>query len=124
MQWEWVQDEGPNFKALQGGLLVAPILQLLIFNREPTAVLNWADKVSKWPIKRIIPCHLENDIAATGRDFRRAFNFLEVPKTFPFNIIDPPAPRALDRDVVVLTNASATLTKQKQVFPPAQLVRR
>ena len=41
-------------------------------------VINWADKVSKWPIQRIIPCHLANDIKATAKDFRKAFQFLEV----------------------------------------------
>lgn len=117
--WEWVKDETPNFKALQGGLLVAPILQLLIFNREPEAVLNWADKVSKWNIKRIIPCHFENDIKATGKDFRRAFNFLEQPKLF-----ESPAPRALAADGALLANASVTLTEQKQIFPPQPLLRR
>ena len=64
-------------RALQGGLLVAPILQKLIFNREPKQVLDWADKVSQWPIKRIIPCHLANDIKTNSNEFRKAFNFLE-----------------------------------------------
>ena len=117
--WEWVKDETPNFKALQGGLLVAPILQLLIFNREPEAVLNWADKVAKWDIQRIVPCHLENDIKATGKDFRRAFNFLEERKLF-----ESPAPKALDADAQVLLNVSVALTQQKQIFPPRPLIRR
>ena len=117
--WEWVNDETPSFKALQGGLLVAPILQLLIFNREPEAVLNWADKVAKWDIKRIIPCHLENDLKATGKDFRRAFNFLEEPKRF-----EAPAPRALEADAQVLLNVSRSLTQQEQIFPPRPLLKR
>ena len=33
--WDWVGDDIASFKALQGGLLVAPILQQLILNREP-----------------------------------------------------------------------------------------
>lgn len=95
--WKWVESEVPNFKALQGGLLVAPILQKLLLNRDPETVLAWADTVSKWPIKRIIPCHFANDIKATGSDFRKAFGFLEEapkvvktrsatsPFTLPFN---------------------------------------
>jgi len=79
--WKWVEDDLPSFRALQGGLLVAPILQKLILNREPEKVLAWADAVSKWPIKRIIPCHLENDVRASSAEFRRAFNFLEKKKT-------------------------------------------
>lgn len=33
--WDWVGDDIASFKALQGGLLVAPILQKLILNRYP-----------------------------------------------------------------------------------------
>jgi hypothetical protein len=33
--WDWVGDDVASFKALQGGLLVAPILQKLILNRYP-----------------------------------------------------------------------------------------
>lgn len=56
---------------------MAPILQVLLLNRDPEPVLDWADRVAKWPFKRIIPCHLANDIAATPKDFRKAFRFLE-----------------------------------------------
>ena len=87
--WSWRESEESSFRALQGkggrtasrsspALLVAPILQKLILNREPGRVLKWADKVSQWPIKRIIPAHFENDIKADGRSFRNAFNFLET----------------------------------------------
>lgn len=75
--WSWVVNEEKNFKALQKGLLVAPILRKLILDREPERVLQWANQVSKWNIKRIIPSHLENNIKANGKEFREAFNFLE-----------------------------------------------
>ena len=78
--WSWVRNEEKSFKALQKGLLVAPILRKLILDREPQRVLEWADQVSKWNIKRIIPSHLENNIKANGREFREAFNFLEAKK--------------------------------------------
>lgn len=61
----------------QGGLLVAPILQVLLLNRDPGPVLDWADRVSKWPFRRVIPCHLANDVATTPKEFRKAFGFLE-----------------------------------------------
>jgi hypothetical protein len=48
-----------SFKAISGGLLVAPILQTLILNRSPLEVLDFADSVAKWDIERIIPGHLK-----------------------------------------------------------------
>ena len=71
-------DDITSFKALQGGLLVAPILQQLILNREPIEVLDFADKVAQWPIERIIPAHLKNNLIYTGKDYRAAFTFLEA----------------------------------------------
>lgn len=128
--WEWVRDERPNFKALQGGLLVAPILQKLILNREPKRVLEWADRVSKWPIKRIIPAHLSNDIKADGRMFRRAFNFLEKPRQGLFfesigaslGNQQKPAPKGDPADVKLLSDVSKSLTEQGVLFPEAPLV--
>lgn len=57
--WDWVGDDKASFNALKGGLLVAPILQQLILNREPIEVLDFADEVAKWPFTRIIPAHLK-----------------------------------------------------------------
>jgi len=45
--------------SVRGGLLVAPILQKLILNRNPVEVLDFADKVAQWDIERIIPAHLK-----------------------------------------------------------------
>ncbi|MEM8805283.1 MAG: DUF4336 domain-containing protein [Cyanobacteria bacterium P01_G01_bin.38] len=74
--WEpfWQQ----SFERLRGNgrLLVAPVLQSLIFNRDPKVVVAWADKISKWNFERIIPCHLDAPIQATGDDFGQAFEFL------------------------------------------------
>jgi hypothetical protein len=112
--WEWVKDDRPNFKALQGGLLVAPILQKLILNREPERVLAWADKVASWGFKRIIPAHLANDLKATGKDFRKAFNFLE--KKGPRPPVGDPG------DVKLLSDVSKSLTESKVLFPEAPLL--
>lgn len=57
--WDWVRDDIASFKAISGGLLVAPILQTLILNRSPVEVLDFADTVAKWDIERIIPGHLK-----------------------------------------------------------------
>ena len=58
--------------------MVAPILQKLILNREPRRVLSWVDRVSAWPIQRIIPAHFENNVRADSSAFRAAFRFLET----------------------------------------------
>lgn len=65
---------------------MAPILQKLLLNRFPVETLDFADKVSKWPIQRIIPAHLKNNLKYTGADYRKSFGFLEVkgvPSGFP-----------------------------------------
>ena len=107
--WRWVESEEKNFKALQGGLLVAPILRKLILDREPERVIEWADAVSRWPIKRIIPSHFENNIAASGSDFRRAFTFLEAGK--------PQGPQPDERDMKLLSQLSEVFTKLGVVGP-------
>ena len=58
---------------------MAPILQTLILNRDPEAVLAWADRVTAWSFTTIIPCHLESPVRARPADFRAAFSFLEEP---------------------------------------------
>ena len=62
-----------------GRLIVAPILQTLIFNRGAKAVLDWADKIAQWDFERVIPCHFSAPIQAGPVEFRRAFEFLEQP---------------------------------------------
>jgi hypothetical protein len=79
-------------------------------------VLEWVDKVSKWPIKRIIPCHFANDIKASSKDFRRAFDFLIEKK-----VRSNPYPK--DADCKVLIEASQTLTESGVLFPEAPLVK-
>lgn len=99
--WTWVKSEADSFKALQREkVTVAPILRKIILNREPSVVLAWADRVSRWPIKRIIPAHMDNNIPSTGAEFRRAFSFLEGKNTAP-----------LQADYALLNAASTILTK-------------
>ena len=112
--WDWVGDDIASFKALQGGLLVAPILQQLILNREPIEVLDFADEVAKWNIERIIPAHLKNNLQYTGKDYRAAFSFLEakgVPKGLP---------KPLDIDMKSLRDAEVGLLESGAVarVPP------
>ena len=96
-------------------------------------MLAWADRVAKWPIKRIIPCHLANDIQASGGDFRRAFNFLEdlqggggggLASLFGAVRGEAKAPQGRDKDVAFLSDVSKQLTEQGVLFPEAPLVKR
>lgn len=107
--WDWVGDDIASFKALQGGLLVAPILQQLILNREPIEVLDFADEVAKWPIKRIIPAHLKNNLKYTGKDYRAAFSFLEAKG------VKKGLPKPLDIDMKLLRDAEVGLLESGAV---------
>lgn len=115
----------------QGGLLVAPILQVLLLNRDPVPVLDWADRVSSWPFKRVIPCHLANDVTATPKDFRNAFRFLEKPlvgsgrgglmSVFGWGGAVGGA-QPLAEDLQFLRDAEKTLVELGTLFPAAEPV--
>eukprot|EP01041_Mallomonas_annulata_P011182 gene11182-23362_t len=124
--WRWVEDDRPSFEALQGGLLVAPILRELILNREPNIVLEWVDKICQWPFQRIIPCHLGNNIKAGPSQFREAFSFLEEPssQSFPFSLFPRKLPKPLAKDSQLLKDVSVLLTEQGVLKEVAPLVSR
>jgi len=108
--WEWVEPETKSFDAISKGLLVAPILQKLILSRYPLQTLAFADKISKLPIERIIPCHFDNDLKYSGSDFRRAFSFLE-----PGGVTKGPRPR--DADFQALNDAETSLLGSGAIAP-------
>ena len=112
--WDWVGDDRASFDAISGGLLVAPILQKLILNRNPVEVLDFADEVAKWDIQRIIPAHLKNDLKYTGKDYRRAFSFLEAKG------VSKGQPKPLDSDFQTLNDAEQNLLESGAiaVCPP------
>ena len=95
----------------QGQLLVAPVLQSLIFNRGPAAVLSWAKTVADWPFERIIPGHLAAPLQATPEEFYRAFEFLRG---------EPPYrdARLPEADFDLLRRISQLLDKSGVVPPP------
>lgn len=101
--WTWVRDDKASFNAIAGGLLVAPILQKLILNRNPIEVLDFADKVAKWPIERIIPAHLKNNLKFSGKDYRKAFSFLDA------GGVPPGQPKPLEADFKALADAEQSL---------------
>lgn len=77
--FQWQSGWERCFTALHndGRLLVAPILQTLILNRDPKSTIAWVDRVSQWDFDRVIPCHFDAPIATTPQEFRAAFSFLE-----------------------------------------------
>lgn len=99
-----------SFEALRKHqLIVAPILQRLILNREPQIVIDWAEKVASWDFKRIVPCHLDSPIETSPQEFRSAFGFLEKKsdRTLP------------DEDFELLKEIEQGLIKTK-ITPPAK----
>jgi hypothetical protein len=64
-------------------LFVPPILQTIVLNKRPATARSWAQRVARWPFRRIIPAHLEGPIAAGPAEFLAAFDFLEAPRASP-----------------------------------------
>jgi Domain of unknown function (DUF4336) len=97
-----------SFQAIQsnGRLLVAPILQQLILNRNPQEVLAWVDRVAQWDFQQIIPCHFQAPITATPTEFRAAFDFLTQGQQLP------------SADFQLLQNIDKLL-KTSGILPPA-----
>lgn len=111
---------------------MAPILQVLLLNRDPVPVLEWADRVASWPFRRVIPCHLSNDVAATPEEFRSAFGFLEKPsgKSGLLALFEAwgqgkaRGVQPLDEDLQFLRDAEKTLVEAGTLFPAAEPVAR
>ncbi|WP_107667792.1 DUF4336 domain-containing protein [Cyanothece sp. BG0011] len=90
-------------------LLVAPILQGVILNRNPLEVLTWVDRVSKWGFERIISAHFDVPILAHSEQFRQAFDCLRHPN---YNLGN--------QDFQLIQDIDKKLTKLR-VTPPPQL---
>ncbi|MEO0407555.1 MAG: DUF4336 domain-containing protein [Cyanobacteria bacterium P01_A01_bin.135] len=83
--FRWRADWLDSYKALyrDGQLFVAPVLQLLILNRNPAEVRRWVDQVTCWDIQRVMPAHLASPVAATAAAVRRAFEFVDHGSELP-----------------------------------------
>jgi hypothetical protein len=77
--FQWQNNWKETFDILRsnGRVLVAPILQNLILNREPALTLRWVNQLVSWDFKMIIPCHFDAPIITDLHHFRQAFSFLE-----------------------------------------------
>lgn len=120
--FRWQSNWRQSFWSLRAGgrLLVAPVLQALIFSRGPRAVIDWADQVSTWPFERIISCHMESPIAAGPSEFRSAFTFLEhQPAPDLVNQSRQPLP---EEDFKLLRQLETALVKGRITPPPQERV--
>lgn len=77
--FRWQSDWHISFEAItnQNKPFVAPILETLILPQAPRKVVEWADKISLWQFKQVIPAHFQAPIKMTPSEFRQAFSFLE-----------------------------------------------
>ena len=110
--FKWKKDWRQTFDTLRGGgrLLVAPILQELILNRQPQETLNWANKIANWDFSRLISCHFDAPVAVKPEEFRQAFSFLEKSC--------PEAQRLPTKDLATLQKIDQFLYRWKITPPP------
>ena len=73
LPWAWGRDDRPSVKALQGGLLCAPILQAIILNRFPEAMKGYLACVYLWG--RELPT---DEVATIARGAYRYYFLLQV----------------------------------------------
>ncbi len=107
--FQWQPGWYESFKTLRkdGQLLVAPILQTLIFNRGPDEVIAWTERIVQWDFQQVIPCHFSAPVVATPEEFRRAFDFLRRPDPQSWTGFEHDVPT---KDLKTLEQIDARLT--------------
>jgi hypothetical protein len=135
--WSWNANDADqvNFDYISqnGTLFCPPILTKLILDREPTATLQFVDRVCERfaTMKRIIPCHLNNNVVVTDvKEFYHAFDMLRSPSSSSLaatvaatitnssnNLNILPPQRALAEDLALLQKASDVLTQYNIIAP-------
>lgn len=72
-----------SFKALSERLVVSPVLQTLVYSKNPEGARQWVDRVvSGWTFKRVIPAHFDAPVAAGPGDFRYGLNRVMLQRCF------------------------------------------
>jgi hypothetical protein len=112
-RWRSGWTESFDILRQDGRLLVAPILQTVILNRNPKGTIEWIDRVCEWDFEQIIPCHFDAPIAATPIDFRTAFDFLVDPAKLRSGL---PA-----TDFQLIEQIDSTLTWWRIIYPDRSL---
>jgi len=116
--WTWPgkDDDLKNFNAISKGgeLFCPPILTKLIFDREPKRILEWVDRIcTRFAFNRIISSHLNNDLIASPKEFRTAFEVLQNDPNKGIIL----SQRAQPEDLALLQKASDLLTDFGIVAP-------
>jgi len=114
-KWHWSWQESFDKLRDNGKLLVAPILQELILNRDPQGVINWVETVASWDIERMIASHFDSPISTTSQELRQAFSFL-TPEKFQQNNLIP------QEEIKVLKRINNILVKTKIIPPPCKSI--
>ena len=63
-------DPEASFQALQRKLLVSPVLQTLVYSKNPEGSQDWIERITSWKFKRVIPAHFAAPVAAGPKDLR------------------------------------------------------
>ncbi|KAJ1461587.1 hypothetical protein M885DRAFT_506605 [Pelagophyceae sp. CCMP2097] len=126
--WEWPDAVATRqaFDALRanGALLVPPILQVAILDREPEKCLDFADAISRdfADAKTIVPCHFDAPVPLRPNAIRDAFAAFLVepaPPLFPFLPFGKPMRSELPAaDLDFLKTFAGTLLDAGVIFPP------
>lgn len=112
-QWQETWQQAFATLSGHGRPFVAPILQTLILPQAPRTVLTWVQRVARWDVERIIPCHFDAPISASSHHFRQAFAFLD-------GSITPNRSTLPDEDTQFIRQIEATLLKRGIATPPRE----
>ena len=100
---EWRDGYLEDFEQLAGRTFVAPIVRYLVYSKNPTAVVDWVDRiVSRYDFKQVVPAHYEAPIEISPAEFSACFDFLREGKS--------PPPTFPDADTKLLRDGNAFLS--------------
>ena len=122
--FRWQLDWQKSFEAItnQDQPFVAPILQTLILPQAPRKVIDWAEKISLWQFKRVIPAHFQAPINLSPSEFRQAFSFLENQANSCTKLYPSGNQQIYNQDTTFIRQLEQQLTKWGIAKPPQPLV--
>ena len=72
----WTDEWRSSFERIRNKVFVAPILQQVVLNKRPGAVLAWVDEVAAMRFDKVVPAHLQAPIKLSPAQFSRRFDFV------------------------------------------------